>query len=75
MVHSKSSNTLTYLGCELDESLSGEAMVLKVMNENNSRLKFLYRENRCLTPYLKRLLCNALFNHILIMPAQLGIQI
>ena len=35
-------------------------MALKVINENNSRLKFLYRKNRCLTPYLKRLLCNAL---------------
>ena len=26
----------------------------------NSRLKFLYTKNRYLTPYLKRLLCNAL---------------
>ena len=38
----------------------GEAMALKVMNKINSRLKFLYRKIRCLTPYLKRLLCNAL---------------
>ena len=35
-------------------------MALKVMNKINSRLKFLYRKNRYLTPYLKRLLCNAL---------------
>ena len=38
----------------------GEAIALKVMNKINSRLKFLYRKNRYLTPYLKRLLCNAL---------------
>ena len=51
---------VTYLGCELEESLSGEAMALKVINKINGRLKFLYRKNRYLTPYLKRLLCNAL---------------
>ena len=56
----KQYSKVTYLGCELDKSLSGEAMALKVMNKINSRLKFLYRKNRYLTPYLKRLLCNAL---------------
>ena len=30
-------------------------MALKVINKINSRLKFLYRKNRYLTPYLKRL--------------------
>ena len=35
-------------------------MALKVINKINGRLKFLYRKNRYLTPYLKRLLCNAL---------------
>ena len=56
----KQYSKVTYLGCELGENLSGEAMVSKVMNKINSRLKFLYRKNRYLTPYLKRLLCNAL---------------
>ena len=56
----KQYSKVTYLGCELDKSLSGEAMSLKVINKINSRLKFLYRKNRYLTPYLKRLLCNAL---------------
>ena len=53
---------VTYLGCELEESLSGEAMALKAVNKINGRLKFLYRKNTYLTPYLtlKRLLCNAL---------------
>ena len=50
----------TYLGCELDESLLGEAMALKIINKINSRIKFLYRKSKYLTPYLKRLLCNAL---------------
>ena len=35
-------------------------MALKVINKINSRLKFLYRKSRYLTPYLKQLLCNAL---------------
>ena len=35
-------------------------MALKVINKVNGWLKFLYRKNRYLTPYLKRLLCNAL---------------
>ena len=43
-----------YLGCDLDESLSGEAMALKNINKINGRLKFLYKKNRYLTPYLKR---------------------
>ena len=51
---------VTYLGCKLDESLLGEAMALKVINKVNGRLKFLYRKNRYLTPYLKRLFSNAL---------------
>ena len=49
-----------YLGCILDESLSGESMALNVINIINSRLKFLHRENRFLTLLLRRLLCNAL---------------
>ena len=49
-----------YLGCILDESLSGESMALNVINIINSRLKFLHRQNRFLTLLLRRLLCNAL---------------
>ena len=56
----KQYSKVTYLGCELGENLSGEAMASKVMNKINSRLKFLYRKNRYLTPYLKWLLCDAL---------------
>ena len=35
-------------------------MALKVINKINSRLKFLHRKNKFLTPALRRLLCNAL---------------
>ena len=40
--------------------MSGESMTLKVVNKINSRLKFLHRKNKFLTPALRRLLCNAL---------------
>ena len=43
-----------------DESLSGDSMALNVIDKVNLRLKFLHRQNRFLTPPLRRLLCNAL---------------
>ena len=49
-----------YAGCTLDESLSGESMALNVIDNVNSRLKFLRRINLFLTPPLRRFLCNAL---------------
>ena len=51
---------ITFLGCILDESLSGESMALHVLNKINSRLRFLYRQNRFLNKPLRRLLCNAM---------------
>ena len=56
----KQHSKVTYLGCILDETMSGESMALKVINKINSRLKFLHRKNKFLTPTLRRLLCNAL---------------
>ena len=41
----KQYSKVTYLGCEFDESLLGEAMPLKYI-KINSRLKFLYSKNR-----------------------------
>ena len=38
-------------------------MALKVINKINSRLRFLYRKNRFLSPPLRRLLCNSLIQH------------
>ena len=57
-----------YLGCILNESVSGESMALNVIDKINSRLKFLQKQNRFLTfpppppplPPLHRILCNAL---------------
>ena len=43
---------VTYLGCMLDETMSGEPMTLKVINKINGKLKFLYGKNRFLSPKL-----------------------
>ena len=51
---------MNYLGCVLDETMSGVTIVLRVIEKINSRLKFLYRKNRFLDVPLCRLLCNAL---------------
>ena len=49
--HSK----VKYLGCMLDETMSGETMALSVINKINNKLKFLYRKSRFLTPTLRQL--------------------
>ena len=51
---------MTYLGCLLDEIMSGEPMALKVMNKINVKLKFLYWKNRFLSTELQKMLCNVL---------------
>ena len=56
----KQYSKVTYLGCIFDETLSGESMAIHVINKINSRLRFLYRQNRFLNFPLRRLLCNAM---------------
>ena len=56
----KQHSKIKYLGCLLDETMSGEAMALNVVNKINNKLKFLYRKNIFLTPLLRRVLCDAL---------------
>ena len=56
----KQYSEVTYIACILDESLSGESLTLSVVSKFNTRLQFLYRKNRFLSPQLRRLLCNAL---------------
>ena len=56
----KQYSNVTYLGCIFDETLSGEFMAIHVINKVNSRLRFLYRQNRFLNFPLRRLLCNAM---------------
>ena len=51
---------VTYLGCILDNNLSGEVMATKVLGTINGRLKFLSRKQKFLSFSLRQLLCNAL---------------
>ena len=59
-INIKQYNKVTYLGCILDNTLSGESMALHVINKVNARLKFLYRQSKFLTKNLRRSLCNAM---------------
>ena len=49
-----------YLGCMLDETMSGEPMALKIVNKINGKFMFLYRKKRFLSPEIQRMFCNAL---------------
>ena len=51
---------VTYLGCVLHSSLTGESMALHALTKINAKLKFLYRKRSFLSTSLRRLLCNAL---------------
>ena len=56
----KQYSEVTYLGCILDESLSGVSIALSVDSKMNTRLNLVYRKNKFLSPQLRRLLpCNA----------------
>ena len=57
-VYVKLYHTVTYFGCVLDKTLSGEQMALQVNKKINTRLQFLYRENRFLSQPLCRLQYN-----------------
>ena len=59
-IHVKQYHAVTYLGCSLDENLSGVKMVWKVISKIYSRLRFLYRKNKFLSPPFGRLLCKSL---------------
>ena len=59
-INIKQYTSVTYLGCELDQYLSGESMVTKVLGKINGRLKFLYRKQKFLSSSLRRMLCNSL---------------
>ena len=52
---------ITYLGCILDETMSGEPIAYKTIKKINSRLNYLFRAKHFLTPRLiRQLLCKAL---------------
>ena len=74
-IHIKQFHTVTNLGCLLDETLSGESIDLRFRKRINSKLKFLYRNNRFLSPPLRRLLCKSLIQpHLISVLVQLGTQ-
>ena len=56
----KQYTSVTYLGCILDENLSGESMATRTLAKINGRLRFLYRKQSFLDFFLRRLLANAL---------------
>ena len=49
----KQHSKVKYLGCMLDETMSGETMALSVINKINNKQKFFYRKNRLLTATLR----------------------
>ena len=51
---------VTYLGCMLEETMSGEPMALKVINKINDKLKFFCKKSRFISQELRRMLCSAL---------------
>ena len=56
----KQNSQVTYLGCILDETMSGEPMAYKTIKKINTRLNYICRKKHFLTPRRRRLLCNAL---------------
>ena len=46
-------NSNKYLGCMLDEIVSGEAMAISIVNKFNKKLKFLYQKYNFSIPTLK----------------------
>ena len=55
-------SSVTYLGCILDEAMTGEEMALFVIKKINSKLKFLYRKQLFLSKFLRHMLCNAIIH-------------
>ena len=56
----KQYSKVTYLDCIFDETFAGESMAIHVINKINSRVRFLYRQNRFFSFSLSILLCNAM---------------
>ena len=51
---------ITYLGVNLDQSLSGSSIVNKIVTKCNNKIKFLYRNARSFDPQTKGMLASAL---------------
>ena len=59
-INIKQHSEVTYFGCVLDKTVSGQQIALKVIHKINGKIMFLYRKNSFLNPELWRMLCNAL---------------
>lgn len=56
----ESTNSVKYLGLNIDNLLSGELVVNSIISKVNARLKFLYRQSSCLSVKSRKSLCSAL---------------
>ena len=56
----KQKTHVKYLGCILDDVLSGNNMASHILSKVNGKLKFLYRKQNFLNKTTRRLICNAL---------------
>ena len=56
----KSVNSVQYLGIKLDNNLSGESIVLKIIEKSSNRIKFLYRYKDILNEKSRKIMCSAL---------------
>ena len=56
----KQKSQVTYLGCRLDETMSGEPLAYKTIKKINFRVNYLFRKKYFLTTSVSCLLCNAL---------------
>ena len=55
-----SQNSVKYLGLQIDQFLSGDIIVNSILQKANARLKFLYRNAKCLSEHSRKTLCMAL---------------
>ena len=74
-INIKQHSNVTYLGCILDETLSGESMALSVLNRINSRLRFLYRKKVFCRNHFVNYYVMLSFNPNLTLPVLPGIRI
>ena len=56
----KQFSSVTYLGCILDEAMSGEEMASYGIRKINNKLNFLYRKQTFFSRFVRRMLCNAI---------------
>ena len=56
----KQFSSVTYLGCILDEAMTGEEMATYVIKKISNKLKFLYRKQMFFSRVVRRMLCNAI---------------